>query len=167
MNGIYFTQQLQPFSRSLQARRSTNKYPCWVLKCDESRFDMERLVPQRKGSHTEAIIIRAILQHLTFNNDAIYLAAILSKGPTVCITTNAFFCCDIYPSIYLSWLRYTYHSYLIRRIVYVYVQIGSGQMDEKSKKTINSFNGFGHYIKERLLQRSAYFRAISVSDLFL
>lgn len=61
---------------------------------------MEHLAPQRKGSHIEAIIIRAILQHLTFNNDAIHLAAILSKGPTVCITTNAFFPFDIY--IYLS-----------------------------------------------------------------
>lgn len=60
---------------------------------------MEHLVPQRKGSHIEAIIIRAILQHLTFNNDAIHLAAILSKGPTVCITTNAFSPFDIYPSI--------------------------------------------------------------------
>lgn len=58
-------------------------------------------MPRRKESHIEVIIIRAILQHLTFNNDAIHLAAILSKGPTVCITTNAFSPCDIYPSVYL------------------------------------------------------------------
>lgn len=52
---------------------------------------MARLVPQRKGSHIEVIIIRAILQHLTFNNDAIHLAALLSKGPRNGIAANSFF----------------------------------------------------------------------------
>lgn len=49
---------------------------------------MERSMPQRKSSHIEAIIIRAISQHLTFNNDAIHLAATLNQFPLV--KTNAF-----------------------------------------------------------------------------